>query len=442
METNEFRSDFQRINNLPTFSLEGRLDGYAAKEFERTLTRTVRKGESNIIIDMEKVSFLDSRGIQLFIRIDEMLKERSGRLYLCNIIGKTWNVMEMAGGDLFFLIYPTKRDAIRFVLHSKENVGNLLKYVRNGCEFRVRFEASTREAILKVVNNISNVLYARLKEEDIVSRRFSKTEYSIGLGAFGPDLKDYFYILGEMITIGGGLVWMPTNSHNIPNYFAPLRDTGKARIRTGFNVALDGTFNDIMVIRSKDETGLKMSDLYKFVFDIAKEKKSNFKGVVSLAMQGDIGEVYSSCLKISPIEEFAPENGEMIKDGDNFKKWFGDSTSHPKYQGETIVGFGVGVDLTSDISSFFDEKVLDSVFYIHPKNTENKKMLLHNHGAIFKHIPWEESLMLDSEIKKIMRARNREPIAMCHLLDNTTITHAVVGVSYITDIVFEERLDL
>ena len=253
-------------------------------------------------------------------------------------------------------------------------------------------------------------------------------------------MNDCMPFLGEMITIGGTMVWLPTDGNDTPDFLIPKRDTGDVTIHTGFNVALDGTFNDIIVVECGDDIGITIGDLYASIFEIAKEKRADFCGLVSVAMRAEIKEVYSSGVKISPIKKFAPENREMIMHKDNIDKWVAINTV-PRYRGETMVGFGMGIDLMSDLSSF-DRDSLDALFYLHPANVGNKKMLLHDLGVIFKHLPWAKNLNLDDEIKKIVT--EGEFIDMRHLLDNTRFTRAVIGVSYISDIVFEgkQRIDI
>ena len=106
------------------------------------------------------------------------------------------------------------------------------------------------------------------------------------------------------------------------------------------------------------------------------------------------------------------------------------------FQGETMVSFGVGVDLKTDLSNF-DDDVLGALFYMHPANISNQKMLLHNHAVVFKHIKLEKDGDLDSNIRKIVK--NGEFLDMRHLLDNTKIKRALIGVSYISEILFEKN---
>ena len=125
----------------------------------------------------------------------------------------------MVGFDQFFAIHSTKEDAIKSCIaleamrRAEKDWHRLPTYQKNSARFTV-FEASQKEAVLKVVGDISKVLYAQLEEEDIFSRRFSETEYSIGLGALGESVKDCIHILGEMITIGGTMVWLPTDGND------------------------------------------------------------------------------------------------------------------------------------------------------------------------------------------------------------------------------------
>ncbi len=429
---------WDRIDNILTISLKSRLDAFGASQLDEAVKKFIKDDDFFVVIDMRDVSYLSSGGIRTLLVIEKMLKKKGGMIQLCNVNPYPLKVLEMAGFDQLFSIYSTKEAAIKVCIaleamrRAEKDWDRLPTYQKNGARLTV-FESSPKEAALKVVGDISKVLYARLGEEDIFARRFSETEYSIGLGALGENVRDCIQVLGEMITIGGTMVWLPTDGNDTPDFLIPRRDTGEVMIYTGFNVALDGTFN-IIVVESEDDEGITIGDLYASIFEIAREGKPGFRGLVSLAMRADIQEVYSSGVKISPSRELAPQNHEMIMHEDNIGKWL-DINTVPKHRGETMVSFGIGIDLMNDLSSF-NKDTLDVLFYLHPANIGNMKMLLHNHGVIFKHLPWEKTLNLDEEVKRIVT--RGEFIDMRHLLDNTSIISAIVGVSYISDVVFEE----
>ncbi len=427
-----------RTNNILMISLAGRLDAFGASQLDEAIKELIKDYDFSIVIDMENVPYLSSGGIRILLATEKMLKKRGGGIHLCGVNSYPLKVLETAGFDELFPIYSTQEAAVESCIalevmrRVEKDWHRLPTYQKSGAGFTV-FESSPKEAILKVVGNVSNVLYARLVEGDIFLRKFSETEYSIGLGALGESLKDCINILGEMITIGGTMVWLPTDGNDTPDFLIPKRDTGEVMIYTGFNVALAGAFNDIIVMESEGDKGLTVGGLYESIFEIVRERRAGFRGVVSLAMRADIGEVYSSGVKLSPIKKFAPENGEMIMHEDNIDRWL-DINAVPKYRGETMVSFGIGIDLMSDLSSF-DKAALDALFYIHPANIGNAKVLLHNHGVIFKHLPLERDLNLDGDIKRIVT--EGEFVDMRHLLDSTKVVRAVIGVSYISDIVFE-----
>jgi hypothetical protein len=294
-------------------------------------------------------------------------------------------------------------------------------------------KVTSEDSSLKVLGDVHSVLTASITSEDVYSRKFSETEYSIGLGGLGEDMKDYIGIMGEMMTIGGTMVWLPTDGHDTPDFLIPQRDTGQITIHTGFNVALHGEFNDIIMVEAKSDAGFSVDNLYDSLFKMSRKKKTSYKGIISLAMQADIKDFYSSGVNISPIEDLAPENHEMITHEDNIGSWMNINTN-PKYQGETMVSFGVGVDLNSDLSQF-DENALASVFYLHPANIGDKTMLLHNHAVVFQHLPLYETPDLDGRIKEIVNSGNF--LDMRHLLDNTRMKRAIIGISYIRDVIFE-----
>lgn len=81
-----------------------------------------------------------------------------------------------------------------------------------------------------------------------------------------------------------------------------------------------------------------------------------------------------------------------------------------------MVSFGVGMDLTGDIS-MLEEEALHTLFYLHLANIGDKEMLLHDHAVVFKHIPIEKTSNLDERIRNIVS--EGEFIDIRHLLDNT-----------------------
>jgi hypothetical protein len=301
---------------------------------------------------------------------------------------------------------------------------------KNGVGYR--FEPPIRgKASLRVYGNLDKVLLADLTAADIREIRFSDLEYSLGLGALGQDVNDALPVLGEMITLHGSMVWLPTDGNHIPDFFTPVKDTGEVKVFTGFDVALDGPFNQIVTFETKSEEGVTISDLYRAIFDEAKANRSDFRGIAAVVCWGVVAGVCSSGVQHAPIREAAPANHKSIVDSENYDLWF-DSDPIPKYSGDTIVSYGFGVDLSANLAGW-NQEALRSLYYVHPENRGRADMHLHNHGVIFKGIPWDPAQNLNPQVKKCVT--EGEFVDMRHLMDSTRIRRGKCGISYISEII-------
>jgi anti-anti-sigma factor len=429
----------ERKNGILVVAPDGRLDAFEAAGLGKELETLLTEGDTYLVLDMAGVPYLSSGGIRVFLATHKKLAAKNGHVCLCGLTEYPAQVLKMAGMDSIFTTYNTVDEAVNHLSilekmqRSEKDWQHLPCYLRSNTSFHV-FHATGRAAGLKIVGNLMKVLHATLEPDDIRKRHFSEAEYSIGLGALGGSPEDCLPLLGEMITIGGTMVWLPTDGNDTPDFLIPQKDTGEVVINTGLNLALAGGFNDIMLVGNTDDSmPITIGDLYEAVFDIARERQTPHRSLVSLAMVADIEALFSSGVKISPIKKFCPVNNGMITDAENIAQWM-DINTEPKFPGRTMVSFGVGLDLTADLSGL-SKPALDNVFYLHPANVGNKKMLLHNHGVVFESMEWQYVLDLDSEIRRIVR--QGEFVDMRHLLDTTRITRAIAGVSYISDIAGE-----
>jgi anti-anti-sigma factor len=427
----------KRKDGIPIIYPDGRLDAFGSIKFEEEVELAISEEDSYLVINMEKVQYLSSGGIRVLIAAQKKLTKRGGTVILSGVPKYSFQVLSMAGVDTLFSIFEVEEDALQHskihekISNSRVNWKDLPCYRESGAVFRI-FTATDKSASLKIAGNLMKVLHATLEVDDIKLRYFSDTEYSIGLGALGGSLDDCLGLFGEMITIGGTMVWLPTDGNDTPDFLIPQRDTGGVVIYTGLNLALDGQFNDIVLIQAGEKPSVSISDIYSALFKIAAERKLPERSLIAVSIIADIDALFSSGVKVSPIKKNAPAAG-MIMDRDNVGHWM-NINSVPKFKGETMVGFGIGLNLGDELSGF-DKKYLDNIFYINPANVGSNTMMLHNHGVVFEHMKWNDTPDIDSEIKQIVNKGRF--IDMRHLLDHTRVIRALVGVSYISAIAGE-----
>ncbi|MDD5143812.1 MAG: anti-sigma factor antagonist, partial [Methanoregula sp.] len=204
-------------------------------------------------------------------------------------------------------------------------------------------------------------------------------------------------------------------------------------VYTGYNITLDGPFNEYLTLDAADPRGVSIADIYRVIFSSAKERVKTYRGVVAVTMWGVLSGFASSGLKKAPVAGSLPK-GESILSPSRAHEWMA-SDAGTSYQGDTLVSFGVGIDLTADLSSFSPE-ALDALYYANPLNKgAGKEMYLHNHGVVFRNIPYDATLDLNTQVKKIVT--DGEFVDMRHLLDTTRLRKAKIGIAYIQDIARE-----
>jgi len=420
----------------------GRLDTTGSNQLAETFRAECHEPHSGVIVDMSEVAYLSSAGLRVVLTMHKALRARHGTVVLVGANPFCRQVLEMTGMAHAFPQCPSLEQALalceraareRFALEHWED---LERWQAECGSFRLLVSCPDR-TVVRVLGRVKDVLCAAAGPAQLHSKRFSETEYSIGLGGLGDRLQDYFPVMGEMITIGGTMVWLPTDGHDTPDFLIPQVDTGGVTLRTVFNVSLAGQFNEVMLFESCEEKGTSLTTLYRTLFQFARGSRPAFRGVLGLALRGEMGAVYGSGVTRSPIKDLAPANGEMITDPSNFAEWFEVDTT-PRYQQVTGLLCGVGVDLTSDLSSF-DQAIFNDVFYLHPANIGGKTELLHTHGVFFSPLPMpERTASLEEEIKRVVE--EGDFMDMRHLLDKCTVTSAVLGVCYIQE--FERDADL
>jgi hypothetical protein len=287
-------------------------------------------------------------------------------------------------------------------------------------------------SFLEIAGDINDVLTSTVSPRHIFSKPFSRKAYSIGLGGLGETLDDYYRLMGEMITIGGSMVWLPCDGYGMPDFLIPKHDEGQVLMRSGFNVSLSGAFNEYLLFESTEPEGTTVADVYRALFDHARRRRPDYKGALGLAMRAEMPALFGAGVVKAPVIEHRPPNGLLITDPSNFAEWF-EFDREPRHRHVTGLIAGCGVDLTTDHSAFTPE-TFARTFYINPANRGSADLALHNHVVAFDAMPMPaDDFTLESEITRVLD--EGEFRDMRHMLDASTIARAVIGVLYVQDFV-------
>jgi anti-anti-sigma factor len=427
----------ERKDGVLIFFVSGRLDAFGAQQLDTWTREALHDDDRELVLDLTDCGYLSSGGLRVFNALKKEMKRRNGRFALAAVGEYPKKVLDMAGFSTVFDLFPTTDLAVTDITHKRKNLTlfNEIFYKKimgEGVQLTVEPGWMTSPPVLRVLGDLNKVLYSRITEPDIKARKFSEITYSLGLGALGASVTEAMPLMGEMITLHGSMVWLPTDGNNTPDFLTPLDHDSDVVVYTGFNVTLDGPFNEYLTLETSRPDGISISDIYRTIFSSSKERVRSYHGVVAVTIWGVLAGLSSSGIKKAPLAESAPPNGVSIMDPSQVHEWMASDTG-TSHKGDTLVSFGIGVDLTADLS-FFPADKISSLYYANPLNKGAvKQMYLHNHGVVFKNVPYDASLDLNTQVKKIVT--DGEFADMRHLLDSTRLTKAKIGIAYIQDIV-------
>ena len=290
---------FQRCNGVVLASLQGRFDAYGAEEFAQQVQKASLAEEESLVLDLSGVEYLSSAGLRVILATYKQLNGTGGTLALAGLQPYCRNVLDFTGFAQTFPVFNTAAEAVKFYERGRSGSARQEETVQLDCGRLTIAPAEGEAGAIEVLGDVRDVLHARITPAHLCSKRFSETEYSIGLGGLGDRLKDYFPLMGEMITVGGTMVWLPTDGHDTPDFLIPRKDAGQITLRTVFNVVIAGGFNELMRFESGSAEGTPIDVLYHALFDVARQRRADYRGVLGLAMRAQMGAVWGGDKAIS-----------------------------------------------------------------------------------------------------------------------------------------------
>jgi anti-anti-sigma factor len=401
----------------------GRLDARTSADLHEAIGPRFGAEAQHLVLNLQDVSYLSSASLRVFLQFHRQAARQGGQFALAGIQPYCREVVRISGLADTLPIYEYAAEAL-----AAFEPGQDARALPIG-EFHFSPGADGPGAI-EILGHIDDVLESRVTEGMLEAKTFSSKGYSIGLGGMGASDAEVMPLLGEMMTIGGTMVWLPTDGADTPDFLIPKADSEVVKIRTAFNASLAGAFHEYAHFRAASAEGASLTELYRALFDLARERRPDFRGAIGLAMRADVGAVFGSGVTKSPIATNAPSNGKRITDPENFQEWFEFDTA-PRREHVTGLVCGVGVDLRADLSAF-DEASFAATFYRNPANQPALDCLLHNHGVFFSPLPFPDPPRdLSTEILDVVE--HGDFVDMRHLLDRTTITRAWIGLLYVQE---------
>jgi len=415
-------------HGITVAKLVGRLDGFGAKEAEKILP-PLAPG-SLLVFDGSELSYLSSAGVRFLLSVHKDATAKNAKVALSALQPFCASVLEMSGLAGMIPIYGSPGEAAHELRNRGADGGEGEHCVTDAGTF-IFHPVSSAEGTIDILGDIANVIDCAITPGLVRGKPFFETEYSLGLGALGGSPDDYLPVMGEAVMLAGTMVWLPTDGNDTPDYMIPRKASTSVVLQTGFNASIRGGFNEFVEFTAAPDRPASVRDIYRALFDLAASRRLEFRGVLGLAMRAEIHEAFGAGITKSPLLINRPINGKMITDASNYDEWF-ESDKTPRNQKTTALICGAGADLTADLSTI-DQDRLRRMFYINPANKGALNEVLHNHAVFFRDAPAPGGTRdMDVEMRRVVD--EGEFADMRHLLDQTTITSALVGVNYVQQV--------
>lgn len=108
----EFSISTKRQDNITILNLNGFLDAHTSVELEKCLEDIISDEKYRIVVNFDKLSYISSAGLGVFMAFIETARNNSGDIKLCAMSDKIYNIFDMLGFPILFEIYKEEKSAI------------------------------------------------------------------------------------------------------------------------------------------------------------------------------------------------------------------------------------------------------------------------------------------------------------------------------------------
>jgi anti-anti-sigma factor len=280
------------VDGVLHLAIDGRIDSYWADHLDAALREVIGEGHHRLAIDCEKVSFLSSAGIGVFVRHYKQLAAIKGRFRIVrasSAVVSTLNISRLSElligdvegiGALTTSFLPAR---------SAEAEGVALEV------FDLRPPGSLTCGALGTPAPLAT---GGFTESQCVSLEGTTPAFAIGLGAFGDGFDVCRSRFGELISVAGATAYLPADGTNVPDYLV-ARGPLTSGIHVLYGLACTGGFAQLLRFEPASGGAVTISQLAAACLQIAGTDRIGM--VVAAETAGLVG----AALRRSPVEPIA-----------------------------------------------------------------------------------------------------------------------------------------
>jgi anti-sigma B factor antagonist len=101
----------RQIDDVLVVEMRGRLDSKSSGSAHDEMLRLIQGDTKHIIVNLEKLDFVSSAGLRVFLRASKLLSTSGGKLVVCCANELIDNLIRTAGFDSLLFLYNTEEAA-------------------------------------------------------------------------------------------------------------------------------------------------------------------------------------------------------------------------------------------------------------------------------------------------------------------------------------------
>ena len=103
----------KRTGDVSIVILSGRLDAYGANDLERNLDSLINAGRVQLVINLEKLEYISSSGLRVFLAALKQAKKQQGDIKLACPKPYIVEIFDIAGFTQLFNMFDTEEAAVK-----------------------------------------------------------------------------------------------------------------------------------------------------------------------------------------------------------------------------------------------------------------------------------------------------------------------------------------
>ena len=126
MENIRIESSLRFVQGIPVLDIVGEIDIYTTPQFREAVVAAIEQGGPAIVINMTKVSYMDSSGFGTLLSATKKLRPMNGMLFLCNCNEAITRMLQITRLDTIFGVCDSEEAAVAGAKASLSSIGAAL----------------------------------------------------------------------------------------------------------------------------------------------------------------------------------------------------------------------------------------------------------------------------------------------------------------------------